>query len=283
MPTLPSFADIFSAGGPRAILTNLALRRLLSAETFPCIANHSLNASLSVATALHYPKSRIVPWDWGRLDVAPTAKNARTGAGAEAGPLTAFFAGNLVAAKGIGDCLNAVALLARQGLDLRFAFAGPGDADAWRTKAAALGIETRVDFPGLLPHDEIRRRMRAADIVVVPSRHDYAEGLPNTIYEALAARSPLVLSDHPAFAGRLKPDAECLVFRAGDPADLAACIARLAEDRALYARLSQNAAAAHESLYVGTEWTTLVRLFLDDPTDRSGWVRPLSLSELAPT
>ena len=39
--------------------------------------------------------------------------------------------------------------------------------------------------------------MSAHDIVIVPSRHDYPEGLPMTIYEALAMRTPLVVSDHP--------------------------------------------------------------------------------------
>jgi len=44
--------------------------------------------------------------------------------------------------------------------------------------------------------------MRSADAIVIPSRHEYPEGLPLTIYEALAARTPIVASDHQCFSAR---------------------------------------------------------------------------------
>ena len=122
--------------------------------------------------------------------------------------------------------------------------------------------------------------MRAADLVIVPSHHDYAEGLPNTIYEALAARTPLLISDHPAFAGRLVPGRDCMVFRAEDAGDLARAVAAMTGDAALHTALSRNAAQAHERLYVGMEWVDLVRSFLDDPGDATGWVAANSLATL---
>lgn len=276
---LPVFADIFTPGRLRGRLRNRRLRRALLAARAPCFSNHSLNASRSLAAALGLPPARIVPWDWSRV---PLGGPAKAGVADPARP-TAFFAGSLSARKGVDECLGAVAALARAGGPaLSMTFAGPGDAAPWIARAEALGIAERVVFAGRIANAEVRRQMRGHDFVVVPSRHDYPEGLPNTIYEGLAARSALVISDHPAFAGRLAPDAECLVFPAGDPEALAACLRRATADAALYRRLSENAAAAHDRLYVGMEWSALVTAFLDDPDNRRGWVAANALSTLAP-
>jgi glycosyltransferase involved in cell wall biosynthesis len=43
---------------------------------------------------------------------------------------------------------------------------------------------------GVIAAEPVLDEMRNSDAVVVPSRHDYSEGLPNTIFEALASRSP---------------------------------------------------------------------------------------------
>jgi glycosyltransferase involved in cell wall biosynthesis len=132
----------------------------------------------------------------------------------------------------------------------------------------------------MIPNADVRRRMREHDAVVVPSRHSYAEGLPNTIYEALASRSPLVISDHPAFQGRVMPETECLVYRAADPADLARALALLAAEPAFYRALSENSVQALDGLYVGMEWARLIEAFVEDPENRGGWVQANSLKAL---
>ena len=276
IPTLLTFADFFSNRSPRQFLRNIALRALLDRRVFPCVANHSLNASVSVSDALFYPKSRVVPWDWTRISAEEHPKAAPK----DPRRPSAFFAGALTEAKGAGDCLQAVSLLKIQGINLNFAFAGSGDLEMWRARAAELGLGNQVQFLGLIPNAEVRQRMMESDIVVVPSRHDYAEGLPNTIYEALAARTPIVVSDHPAFANRLRSGENCLIFRAADVSSLADRITTLLTDTALFARLSEQSVAAHNSLYVGMDWTDLVSTFLDDTRNRTGWVEANSLARL---
>lgn len=276
VPTLLLFANFFSNSRPRQFLQNIALRALLDPRVFPCVANHNLNASISVSKALFYPKSRIVPWDWSRLSVEEAPKTALT----DANRPTAFFAGALTDAKGVGDCLQAVSLLQNRGINLRCEFAGPGDVEMWRARARELGVADRVQFLGLIPNTNVRQRMIAADIIIVPSRHKGAEGLPNTIYEALASRTPLVISDHPAFANRLRSGENCLIFRAADASSLADRITTLLTDVALFARLSARSAAVLKSLYVGMNWTDLVSTFLDDPQNRTGWVDANSLARL---
>jgi len=176
--------------------------------------------------------------------------------------------------KGVGDCLEAAARLD----GVHFSFAGPGNLDQWRNRAnPSHGLK---QFLGVLSNDRVRQLMRESDIVVVPSRSSYAESMPNVIYEALSARTPLIISDHPACKGLLRDGEECLVFQGANPADLAAKISMLLNDTALYGRLSHNSAAAHRNLHFGTEWSALVRLFISDPVNESGWAEKNSLASL---
>ncbi|MEM9781449.1 MAG: glycosyltransferase family 4 protein [Pseudomonadota bacterium] len=274
--TLPNFADIFEAKTLRRRARLWLLGRAIRRLTAPCVSNHSLNASRSLVTAVGIPAERVVPWDWQPL--VPRSE-AKTGLADPARP-TLFYAGHLSEAKGVGDCIEAVALLHRDGIDATLSIAGGGDPGALRKRADALGITQAVRLLGTLSQGEVREGMASHDIVLVPSRHDYAEGLPNTIYEALASRSALVISDHPAFAGRLADGQDCVVFRAADPSSLADALRRLIETPALYRCLSENAPRALGGLSVGMQWTDLVSRFVDDPDNRTGWVAPNSLATL---
>lgn len=268
LPVLPTFADIFRHGGPRTTIGNFLMRRELLKSHAPCFSNHSLNASRSLVQVLRLPADKIIPWDWSRI---PVTASAKTGVTDVAKP-TAFFAGHISEAKGVGDCLRAVAEMKKRGTNLSISLAGSGNLEEWNRLARNLGVSDQVKFIGLISNKKVREEMHAHDFVIVPSRHEYAEGLPNTIYEGLASRSVLVVSDHPAFAGRLVENKEVLVFEASNPKSLADCLGKVIKDNALYGSLSANSAAAHERLYVGMEWTTLIDVFLEDPTNKRGWV-----------
>lgn len=69
-----------------------------------------------------------------------------------------------------------------------------------------------------------------------------------------------------------------LFFKAADPTSLAESVTRLCYEPGLYAHLSTEAAVAHEALYVGMEWQDLVNVFLEDPTNQTGWVEHHSQS-----
>jgi glycosyltransferase involved in cell wall biosynthesis len=266
--SLPCLADIFAATALKPRLRNRVLGLVLGSRMFPCVANHSLNASRSVAKELHYPENRIVPWDWSRIEPIPTPKSRASDANAP----TAFFAGAMTTDKGVQDCLEAIVHAKAQGVQLSVTFAGPGDLDFWSAEAARLGIEGQARFLGMVPNRDVKEMMHAHDMVIVPSRHNYAEGLPNTIYEALAARTPLIVSDHPAFRGRLEVGRQCLEFAAGNPAQLSSQIVNLVRSPDLYATLSANSVQALDQLYFGIEWQDLIGYFLQDPANASGWV-----------
>jgi glycosyltransferase involved in cell wall biosynthesis len=270
---LPSFADIFVRKGIRTALQNHFVRRALLQCRTPCYSNHSLNASRSLVSVLGLPPEKVVPWDWSKV---PLAGGSKSDVGKSTRP-TAFFAGAMTEDKGVGDCLEAIAVLRREGINLSMGFAGPGNLEHWTARTEALGISDLVRFLGVVSNAQVREEMRAHDFVIVPSRHSYAEGLPNTIYEGLASRSVLIVSDHPAFTGRLTPKTDCLMFPASQPAALAHCLKQAIRDASLFHRISENSVAAHERLYVGMEWSALVETFLEDPEDETGWVGRNSL------
>jgi glycosyltransferase involved in cell wall biosynthesis len=282
-PAFACFADIFhrpqAARGLRGALgawrRNRRLVASLRQTAFRVLGNHSLAASQSLVTVLGLPAERVVPWEWTQLVADPEPKVPGDG------PWRLFYAGMLIGTKGVGDLIAAVARLVAEGRDVTLAIAGEGEGRAGFEQAArTAGIGERVTFLGRIANAEVRRQMRAADAVVVPSHHAYDEGLPNVIFEGLAARTPLVVSDHPAFAARLAASEAVAVFRAGDAGALAAGLAEVLTEPARRARMSEAAPATLAGLYVGRSWYDVMDRFIADPEDRTGWVRPWSLAAL---
>jgi glycosyltransferase involved in cell wall biosynthesis len=114
--------------------------------------------------------------------------------------------------------------------------------------------------------------MRDADAVVIPSRHEYPEDLPLTIYEALAARTPIIASDHPMFLGALIDEESALIFPETNVVSLASAIARLSTDHSLYRRLSANSEQAWQALQLHVTWGDLVERWLADTPEDRHWL-----------
>lgn len=278
--TLPCFADLFQRRpglrGLRDRMRFAALRRRLSGANVPGVANHSLNASRSVVDVLGYPAARTVPWDWPAL---PCTAAVKSGVVDPTAPRL-FYAGALSEAKGVGDMLDALHILKKQGLTGHLSLAGAGQDATWQQRVMDLGLSGQVTFLGLIANSDVSTQMAAHDIVLVPSRHSYPEGMPKTISEALAARSGLIVSDHPSFAGRIGSGCGAISFGSGDPAALAGAIQKVSEDTALYAQLSQAAEKTLARLHVGMDWQAVIDSFLADPRDDTGWVGAHSLAHL---
>jgi glycosyltransferase involved in cell wall biosynthesis len=274
IPTLTTFADIFERRKLKQFWSNHRLHNALAKLRAPAICNHSLNASMSLVSSVGIPASRVIPWDWSRLSVEAAPKDSVQ----DPSQPKFFYAGMLSEEKGVGDCLKALAILKKSKLEYALTLAGPGNIEHWQEQARKLGLENQVRFIGQISHAKVREEMIAHDFVIVPSRHSYGEGLPNTIYEALASRSVLLMSDHPAFQGRLKDGDECLIFPANDPTGLSVCMQEATSDIMRYRRISENSKRAHDNLYVGLQWTELVDQFLTDPENKTEWVEGNSLA-----
>lgn len=279
LPVFACLADLFVPVRPRALLRrkgikdirhNLGARRWLGDAAVTAVANHGRRATRSLSEVLGIRPERTLMREHIRIpmDDAPYADGDRRGL---------LFVGNLLQGKGIGDLVTALGRLGAQAPHLDVIGDGPMR-EPLAEIARDAGIADRVTFHGQLANDAARDRMRRARAVVVPSRHAYGEGMPNVILEALSTRTPLIVSDHPAFADEFADGGTALTFRASDPDALAGAIRRLAEDAALRARLASTAGAMADRLHVGHPTALLIDRFVADDRDRTGWVRALSLA-----
>jgi len=133
------------------------------------------------------------------------------------------FVGRISHRKGAFDLLEAVAGLGSRGASrLRLGMIGePAELQALRERSAQLGLADRITVTGLLEHAQVLRRVKGADLLVLPS---HTEGLPNSVLEAFAAGVPVAAS----LVGGLREIAQLgdvfYPFESGDVAGLTRCL-----------------------------------------------------------
>jgi glycosyltransferase involved in cell wall biosynthesis len=259
----------------KTMFQNYQLSQLLNHKQVDWVGNHGVTASKSLSQIGVDPK-KIIPWDWPHL-VSPNlfpVKNL---------PLsqrvwTLAYVGAIQLNKGFGDILTAISTLKHRGFPVQLKAAGGGDIDRFIQKSHELDISECVSFLGSVPNGEVIALMRDADIVLVPSHHEYPEGFPMTIYEALCARTPLVVSDHPMFLDTLMHEVNALIFPAGSAIALSKSIETLLSSPELYARLSEASYETWQRLQLTAKWGDIVYYWLrDTETDRQ-WLRSCSLA-----
>ncbi len=215
------------------------------------------NASALVVPS-HYLGAVAGRWAGGRTPVTvvlngvaapePAAADAAGAAGPTPVPdradgLGLVFVGRLVAHKRVEILLDAVAA-SHPSVTLDIVGTGPEEA-ALGARAETLGVADRVRFVGSLAHDEVMRRLAAADALVSATSY---EGLPHVVIEALVCGTPVVTT--PA-GGVVEVIADGDNGRLVEPADagaFAAVFEELRTDADLRTRMSAAAARA------GQEW-----------------------------
>ena len=257
--TLPMFADSFHASGLKSRAKWALLARLLNNRRIDWVSNHNLAASLDLVR-IGVKRDKVLPFDWPAL-IPVSERKAKTLRPGEA--FRIIYVGQVSEAKGVGDLIDAVALLNHGTGEGRFRATIVGGHDgSFTSRARAAGADQRIEFAGRVPHERIVPLMNEHDAVVVASRHEYAEGLPMTIYEGLCSRTPVVASDHPMFRVKLKHEDNALIFAAGNPAALAERLRALSTDSSLYARLSRNAEEAVAKFFCPLKYGELISRWL---------------------
>lgn len=279
--TLATLADSFHGKGLRERFQQWRTVRALSVDSIEWVANHGRSASRQLVTRGMQP-AKIVPWDWPATrrpeQVSPKHLNNEDGIAGAPRTIKLFFAGALSAAKGVDDIIEAVSLLRTSGRPVELDLAGAGELERLRQLVARRGLDRHVRFVGLLPNDEVFKQMRAADLVVVASHHHYPEGMPMTIYEALASRTPLLVSDHPMIVANLGEADGIRFFPAGSAEHLTSAITEVMDDSLTYDAMSVATSSTWERLQLPVEWTELVgRWIADTPNDRQ-WIERHSLA-----
>jgi glycosyltransferase involved in cell wall biosynthesis len=146
-------------------------------------------------------------------------------------PFTIGFAGRLVSEKGVALLIEACARLQR---DFRLVILGDGpERSILHLLAGERGIADRVRIEGSVPSAEMPDRLRAMDVVVLPSvsRSNWIEQFGRTLVEAMACGVAVIGStcgEIPSVVG----DGGIIVPE-GDVAALHAALEQLAADPAL--------------------------------------------------
>lgn len=248
--TLVIFANVFIA---ESKFDERVLRRLgqrLNDSHIKLVGNHRWPATQSMLEwGVEESKTRV--WDWPGVrrpeDFAIKSYTGRS-------PYTVFYAGKISFDKGVGDLIEAASRV-REKVRLVIAGSGP-DGDALQQKARTLGVS--VDWLGRVGNDAVFNNMLASEVVCVPSRREFREGMPLTLTEALASRTPVVCSDHPVFSKAFIDGEGLVIFKAGDPASLVHGLERVTGSANVYQELSESTAAAFARVDCKTTFGDLI-------------------------
>ncbi|ASJ74974.1 glycosyltransferase family 4 protein [Granulosicoccus antarcticus] len=150
--------------------------------------------------------------------------------------LTIGYCGRLREVKGVHVLLDAFALLLENNphQKLQLSIAGSGETSAALLKQAdSLGIGENIHWLGLV--EETGPFFQNLDIYVQPS---FAEGLPNSVMEAMVEQRPVVASDIGGNNDLVEQDVTGLLFPPGDAGMLAEQIQRLIDEPVLRASVA---------------------------------------------
>jgi len=153
--------------------------------------------------------------------------------------------GSLVEQKGLGDFVDALAIVHQRGVAFRAQILGRGPLKSeLESQIGSRGLNEIVELIGVRPHEDVIELMRQASVFVMPSKlapRGFIDGLPNVVAEAMACGACVVGT---RFSGipELVEDRVCgLLVDPGDVVSLASAVETVLRDPELRSRLSSNA------------------------------------------
>ena len=156
------------------------------------------------------------------------------------GPARVLFVGRLVENKGCVHLIRAMALVQEQLPEAELLIVGDGPLRA-SLEAEARGQVRRYRFAGMRPHDEVRRAMHQASVLVMPSIETASgdsEGLGMVMCEAQAIGLPGIAFRGTGVEEALANGESGLLVNPGDEPALAEAILRVLNDAGLRSRLA---------------------------------------------
>jgi len=229
-----------------------------------------LRAAMPMADLLLAPSENTAsiyrPYTEGRVkclhNAIPDVGGKEAGRAA-APPLRFLLMASIEPRKGQDIFVQAVAQLPKKiQTSARFEIAGRIlDPDFWPTiEPTAKRIEN-LKVTGALTHDEALANLKAADVIVAPSRD---EAMPTvTILETMSLGKALITSNVGGAAETFVNGENALLVRPESVDDLAAAIQRLIENPTLVAELGRKARETYEKNFTierfGAEFSELIR------------------------
>jgi glycosyltransferase involved in cell wall biosynthesis len=161
--------------------------------------------------------------------------------------------GRLIAKKGFADLIRACGLLAEVGKSFQCEIIGEGPLEnELRAQIDQLNLQDRVALSGAKPQREVRQRLAAASVFVLPSVVDAQGGmdnLPTVIMEAMATGLPVISTDIGGIPEMVLQNETGFLVPPGDVAALAGAIERLLGDISLGREFGKNGRARASKLF----------------------------------
>jgi len=149
-----------------------------------------------------------------------------------------LFVGRLVYEKGVHILINAVPKILSQ-VNAKFIIVGSGYMkEQLLNIVRSMGLEHKVLFEGFMDEPTLLKLQRCADVSVVPSLF---EPFGIVALEAMAARSPIVVSDTGGLSEIVEHDVTGVKVYPNNPATLAWGIAKVLKDDAYAKYIKDNA------------------------------------------
>jgi glycosyltransferase involved in cell wall biosynthesis len=211
------------------VVVSQALERALAAEGVPGARMH------------------MIPNAWPGIEPTLTRAEARARLGLADDVFAIGFVGRLIPAKGPDVMVRALAQMREPGWSAVVVGDG-GERAHVEQLCAEHGLHGRVSLVGHL--DDATHLFRAFDVFVLSSR---TEGTPIVLFEAIAARVPVVATAVGGVPEAVSGD-EALLVPSEDPGALAAAIGMVATDRSAAAARATRARARLEREYSTESW-----------------------------
>lgn len=147
------------------------------------------------------------------------------------------FTGRIVERKGVDVLINAFAKIKELLASSILIIIGTGpDEDKIKNLVLKLGMNNNIRFLG--HSSEVAKYYQTSDIFVLPS---YAEGMPNSLLEAMACGLPVIASRIGGVVDVVEDGKSGILFEPGNVSELTSAMIRLLKDDELRQRLGTEA------------------------------------------
>ncbi|MEZ4725803.1 MAG: glycosyltransferase [Caldilineaceae bacterium] len=176
-------------------------------------------------------------------------------------PFIILCVGRMVYKKGFDALICALAEPALRDQEVVAVMVGEGDQKAeWQALAQQLGVADRLRWVGNVPKDQIGVYYNACDVLVNPAVRKPVDGLNVCVLDAMSCGKPVVGSTVAGNPLAIVDGETGFLTPEGDPAALAAALAKLAADPNLRQAMGQ---AARQRIEAELGWPPLARRYLE--------------------
>ncbi len=163
--------------------------------------------------------------------------------------------------KGLDYLIRALAIAKEQIPDIKLIVGGDGSLRGEYTKLAfSLGLKERINFVGFVSHEQSIEYYNNCDAFILPTTSFEQEGFGIVLLEAMACGKPVITTEIPGPAEKIKEYGAGIIVRSKDAQELAGAIKELFSNQNDTLEMGRRARKLVEEQY---SWQTIARKIED--------------------